>query len=117
RALLELLAVIYREALDVPAQRRALRLLLERLGRDAQVRRTVRVESRFGQTSQTIVLWMIPAFIVLSAMVGSVLGGEVSVLDFYFGTLPGRAIVVAVLLVEGLVALVSRRMVGQIRWE
>lgn len=117
RALLELLALIYREALDVSAQRRALRILLERLDQGERVRRTVRVESRYGQTSQTIVLFLIPAFAILSAIVGSVLGSPVSVLDFYLGTLPGRAIVVAVLLVEGVVVVVSRRMVRQIHWE
>lgn len=117
RALLELLALIYREALDVSAQRRALRILLERLDQGERVRRTVRIESRYGQTSQTIVLFLIPAFAILSAIVGSVLGSPVSVLDFYLGTLPGRAIVVAVLLVEGVVVVVSRRMVRQIHWE
>ncbi len=117
RALLELLALIYREALDVSAQRRALRILLERLDQGERVRRTVRVESRYGQTSQTVVLFLIPAFAVLSAIVGNVLGSEVSVLNFYFGTLPGRAIVVAVFLVEALVVAVSRLMLGQIRWD
>lgn len=117
RALLELLSFIYREALDVPSQRRALRILLERLDQAERVRRAVRVESRYGQTSQTVVLFLIPSFAFLSAIVGSVLGGPVSITDFYFGTLPGRAIVVAVLLVEGLVVLLSRRMLRQIRWD
>ncbi len=117
RALLELLSLIYREALDVPAQRRALRILLERLDQGERVRRTVQVESRYGQTSQTVVLFLIPAFAALSAVVGSVLESGVSVLDFYFGTLPGRAIVAVVLLVEGLVVVTSRRMLRQIRWD
>lgn len=117
RALLELLSLIYREALDVPSQRRALRILLERLDQGERVRRTVQVESRYGQTSQTIVLFLIPAFAALSAVVGSVLESGVSVLDFYFGTLPGRAIVAVVLLVEGLVVVTSRRMLRQIRWD
>jgi hypothetical protein len=117
RALLELLSLIYREALDAAAQRQAFRTLLQRFEQDERVRRTVQVESRFGRTSQAIVLGMIPAFVALSALVGSSLGSEVSTLDFYFGTLPGRAIVVAVLVVEGLVVLLSRRMVRQIRWD
>ena len=117
RALLELLAVIYRESLDLAAQRRALGTLLERIRQDEQVRRAVRVESRFGQSSQTIVLFMIPAFVVLAALAGTMLGSEVAVLDFYLGTAPGRLIAVVAVLVEVLVALVSRRMVRQIRWE
>ncbi len=117
RALLELLAVIYRESLDLAAQRRALGTLLERIRQDEQVRRTVRVESRFGQSSQTIILFMIPAFVVLAAVAGTMLGSDVAVLDFYLGTAPGRLITVVAVLVEVLVALVSRRMVRQVCWE
>ncbi len=117
RALLEVLTMIYRESLDVSAQRRALRTLLQRFDQDERVRQTVRVESRFGQTSQTIILLMIPAFVVLSAVVGSAMGGEVAPLDFYLSTLPGRVIVVGVVLIEGLVAWLSRRMMRSIRWE
>lgn len=117
RALLDLLAVIYREALDVPSQRRALQTLLERMRQDEQVRRTVRVESKFGQASQTIVLFLIPAFVVLAAVAGGMLGSQVSVLDFYLRTAAGRLIVAVAVLVEGLVILVSRRMVRQIRWD
>lgn len=117
RALLELLALIYRESLELEAQRRALRTLLERIRQDDAVRRTVRVESRFGQTSQSIVLFLIPAFIVLAGAAGAALGSEVSVVEFYFRTSPGRAIVVGALLVEGLVFWISRRMMAGIRWE
>lgn len=117
RALLELLVVIYRESLDVPAQRQALRTLLARIRQDEEVRRTVRVESRFGQTSQSIVLFLIPAFVALAAATGSLLGAQVSVLGFYFGTDVGRAIVLGAVVVEALVAIVSRRMVQRIRWE
>lgn len=117
RALLELLVVIYRESLDVHAQRQALRTLLKRIHQDDTVRRTVQVESRFGQSSQTIVLLLIPAFVVLSAVVSSMLGGQVDVLDFYFGSDVGRLIVVGAIVVEAVVALVSRRMVQRIRWD
>jgi hypothetical protein len=117
RALLELLAVIYRESLDLAAQRRALGTLLERIRQDEQVRRTVRVESRFGQSSQTIILFLIPAFVVLAALAGTMLGSEVSVLDFYLGTAMGQLIALVAVLVEVVVAVVSRRMVQQIRWE
>lgn len=117
RALLELLVVIYREALDLPAQRKALATLLERLRQDEAVRRTVRIESRFGQSSQTIVLFLIPAFVVLSAAATTMLGAQVSVAEFYLRTAPGRAIALGAVLVEALVAWVSRRMVRRIRWE
>jgi len=117
RALLELLVVIYRESLDVHAQRQALRTLLRRIQQDDAVRRTVRIESRFGQSSQTIVLFLIPAFVALSALVSGMLGGQVGVLDFYFGTDIGRLIVVGAIVVEAVVAVVSRRMVQRIRWD
>lgn len=117
RALLELLTTIYHESLDIEAQRRALGTLLERIRQDDQVRRTVRIESRFGQASQTIILFLIPGFVVLAAVAGTMLGSEVSVLDFYLGTPAGQLIAVVALLVEVLVAVVSRRMVQRIRWE
>jgi len=117
RALLALLNTIYRESLDVPAQRQALDTLLQRLRQDDQVRRTVRIESRFGQSSQTIVLVLIPAFVILSAVATTMLGAEVSVAEFYLRTTPGRLIALGVVVVEGLVAWVSRRMVRQIHWE
>jgi Flp pilus assembly protein TadB len=117
RALLELLGVIYRESLDIPVQRRALRTLLERIRQEDQVRRSVRVESRFGQLSQTIVLFLIPGFVVLAIVAGKALGGQVSVLHFYFRTLPGRLIVLAAVVVEGIVMWLSRRMLRRIRWE
>jgi len=117
RGLLELLALVYRESLDLEAQRRALRTLLERMRRDDQVYRTVRIESRFGQTSQSIVLFLIPGFVVLAALAGSFLESEVSVSDFYLHTLPGRLILLVALLVEGLVVWVSRRMMRGIRWD
>gem|GEM_PF-2049479 len=117
RALLQLLALIYQESLDVPSQRRALGTLLERMRQDERVRRTVRVESRFGQASQAIVLVLIPAFIVVAAAAGSLLGSEVSVVEFYFRSVAGRLIVVGAALVEGLVVWVSRRMVRRVRWD
>lgn len=117
RSLLALLNTIYRESLDVPAQRRALGTFLERLRQDEQVRRTVRIESRFGQSSQTIVLLLIPAFVVLSAIATSMLGAEISVVEFYLRTTPGRMIALGVMVVEGLVAWVSRRMVQRVQWE
>jgi Flp pilus assembly protein TadB len=117
RALFEILNMIYRESLDITAQRRALGTLLERIRQDDAVRRTVRIESRFGQTSQTIVLFLIPGFVVLSAVAGSALGSQVSVVDFYLRTLPGRFIVGLALLVEGLVVVISRRLMKRIRWD
>lgn len=117
RALLELLTTIYREALDLPTQRRALSILLERLRQEEAVRRTVRIESRFGQSSQTIVLFLIPAFVVLAAAATTMLGAQVSVADFYLRTAPGRVIALGAILIESLVAWISRRMVRRIRWE
>jgi Flp pilus assembly protein TadB len=117
RALLALLVTIYRESLDVAAQRRALDTLLERLRQDNEVRHTVRIESRFGQSSQTIVLCLIPAFVVLAAAATTMLGAQVSVADFYLRTTPGRVIALGAVLVEGLVAWVSQRMVQRVHWE
>jgi hypothetical protein len=117
RALLALLVTIYRESLDLAAQRRALGTLLERLRQDDQVHRAVRIESRFGQSSQTIVLLLIPAFVLLSAAATTMLGAQVSVADFYLRSTPGRIIALGALLVEALVAWVSRRMVQRIHWE
>jgi Flp pilus assembly protein TadB len=117
RALLALLVTIYRESLDVAAQRRALATLLERLRQDGEVCRTVRIESRFGQSSQAIVLCLIPAFVVLAAAATTMLGAQVSVADFYLRTTPGRVIALGAVLVEALVAWVSQRMVQRVHWE
>lgn len=117
RALLELLALVYRDALDSASQRRALQTLLKQMQQDERVRRAVRVESRFGQASQTVVLVLIPAFVVVAAIAGSLLGSEISVTEFYFRTTAGRLIVAGAALVEGLVLWASRRMVRRIRWD
>lgn len=117
RALLELLALIYRDALDQTSQRRALQTLLKRMQQDERVRRAVRVESRFGQASQTVVLVLIPAFVAVAAIAGSLLGSEVSVVEFYFRSTAGRLILVGAALVEGLVVWASRRLVRRVRWD
>ncbi|MGC8874113.1 MAG: hypothetical protein ACP5SI_06650 [Chloroflexia bacterium] len=117
RALLELLGLIYRDSLDKASQRRALQTLLRQMQQDERVRRTVRVESRFGQASQAVVLVLIPAFVGVAAIAGSLLGSEFSVADFYFRTMAGRLILAGAALVEGLVVWISRRMVRRVRWD
>ncbi len=117
RLLLEILDLIYREALDLPAQRRAVRSLLERIRQEEQIRRTVRIESRFGQTSQRIVLLLIPGFVLLAALAGSAMEIQISVMDFYLHTLPGQLILGLVVLVEAVVMWVSRRFMQRIRWD
>jgi hypothetical protein len=53
----------------------------------------------------------------MAAVATTMLGAQISVADFYLRTTPGRVIALGVVLVEGLVAWVSRQMVRRIHWE